>query len=421
MDELPDKQERLAPIGRSERLVSLDWLRGLAVLGILLANINGFSQVDTAYYWPDALPGGAKASDKLAWVVQFVLVDGKFRGIFSILFGAGMVLFIDKVEGYQKAMNLQARRLGWLALFGLAHFFLLFKGDILFSYACAGLFALFAIPMKARTLVSAGILWGLAGALLQSFAYLPAALAEAGSDVLLTGPLDGEFYAEFWQGRLAEAAEGGALMTGGSYWEILAYRIENESDALISYATFGFYETIPLMMIGMGFYKSGVFAAQEDAPHWLGLARFAFLLGLALNLAIGLAVYWQDFPPYLTQLSFFGLSQFANVPMLAGGVALLAHYASQPRRGWLDERMIAAGRMAFSNYIGTSLVMVLIFQGWAGGLFGTMHRLESLLVVALGWALMLLWSKPWLARYRHGPLEWLWRCLTYWRIFPFKR
>jgi uncharacterized protein len=77
--------------------------------------------------------------------------------------------------------------------------------------------------------------------------------------------------------------------------------------------------------------------------------------------------------------------------------------------------------MALSNYVGTSLVMVLVFQGWAGGLYGTMHRAELLVVVLLGWALMLTFSRAWLARYRQGPLEWLWRCLTYWQCFPLRR
>ncbi len=89
--------------------------------------------------------------------------------------------------------------------------------------------------------------------------------------------------------------------------------------------------------------------------------------------------------------------------------------------GWLVERISAAGRAAFTNYIGTSLVMLLVFHGWAGGLYGELGRSELYLVMFATWALMLLWSKPWLARFRFGPLEWLWRCLTYWRIFPLRR
>ncbi|MCB2052554.1 MAG: DUF418 domain-containing protein, partial [Novosphingobium sp.] len=106
--------------------------------------------------------------------------------------------------------------------------------------------------------------------------------------------------------------------------------------------------------------------------------------------------------------------------VVMGLAAVLAVYGATAQ-GWLAERLSAAGRMAFSNYLGTSLLMMSIFHPWAGGLWGELTRPELYLVVALGWAVMLMWSKPWLARYRYGPLEWLWRCLTYWQLFPLRR
>jgi uncharacterized protein len=89
--------------------------------------------------------------------------------------------------------------------------------------------------------------------------------------------------------------------------------------------------------------------------------------------------------------------------------------------GALVDRIAAAGRMAFSNYLGTSLVMTALFYGWGLGLYGKLGRMELLMVVVAGWALMLLWSKPWLARFRYGPLEWAWRSLTNWRMEPLRR
>jgi uncharacterized protein len=77
--------------------------------------------------------------------------------------------------------------------------------------------------------------------------------------------------------------------------------------------------------------------------------------------------------------------------------------------------------MAFSNYIGTSILMMLVFRGWAGGFYGELDRVALLAAVLLGWAAMLAWSRPWLAHFRYGPLEWIWRCLTYWRLFPMRR
>ena len=114
--------EPAAPVRPAARLHGLDLIRGIAVLGILLANVTAFGQPDVAYYWPPAIAGGMRQSDAWVWLVQFVAVDGKFRGIFAILFGAGMVLFVDRYGDYERALGLQVRRLLWLLLFGLLHF-----------------------------------------------------------------------------------------------------------------------------------------------------------------------------------------------------------------------------------------------------------------------------------------------------------
>ncbi|TNE49238.1 MAG: DUF418 domain-containing protein, partial [Sphingomonadales bacterium] len=139
-----------------------------------------------------------------------------------------------------------------------------------------------------------------------------------------------------------------------------------------------------------------------------------------LTLAIALWARADGFTYYGTQLAFIGASMLPRLPVILGLAALLALYAPGAK-GWLGQRVSAAGRMAFSNYLGTSLVMLFVFSGWALGLFGKLNRPELYLVVVLTWIVMLAWSKPWLARFRYGPLEWLWRCLTYWRLFPLKR
>ena len=107
--------------------------------------------------------------------------------------------------------------------------------------------------------------------------------------------------------------------------------------------------------------------------------------------------------------------------MSIGWLFVLVALTPTMAQGWLGERIVAAGRMAFSNYIGTSMVMGAIFQGWGLGLFGDFTRFELVPFVMLGWVLMLAWSKPWLAHFRYGPLEWLWRCLTEWRLIPMRR
>ena len=406
-----------------ERIVALDLIRGIAVLGILLANVTAFGHPDLAYYWPPALPDGGNLTDRIVWLAQFVTVDGKLRGLFTVLFGAGLVLFVERAGGETRAFVLQGRRLGWLALIGLVHFFLLFHGDILFSYACGGIFALLAWRLGAMQLIVLGAVWAVMGSLMQLLSYITPVLIEMGS-LAAEGGRQGEaiaYYQQFWEQELLHNTLQGQLLANGSYWDILRYRVLGESELLLAYFNYAFFETIPLMLLGMGLYRGGVFGGGQVAEQWRCWAWAGVVAGLALNLAAGLLVWSRGFPPYLTQAASFGFSGLANLPLLIGGTVLLAQWAARPHDSWLAERLVLAGRMALSNYVGTSLVMMLVFQGWAGGLYGTLHRGELLLVVLLGWALMLRCSAAWLARYSQGPLEWLWRCLTYWRWFPNRR
>lgn len=421
-----DKPEAIqpAPVAVQDRILALDLMRGIGVLGILLANVTAFGHVDLAYYWPGALPGGGNAGDRWIWLAQFVAVDGKFRGLFTLLFGAGLLLFVERAEervaGDGAAVRLQVRRLVLLALIGIAHFVLLFRGDILFSYACGGLGALLFLRLPAERLLALGVIWAVLGAAFQALAFLTPALVEAGVSQA-TGHVT-QYYAGFWQEQLTEAARQAAIMGQGSYGDVLRYRLTEESGLLVYYAQLAVFETIPLILIGMGLYRAGAMGqrcAEEAAPIISRKAATGLVLaGLLGNLAAGLWVMGKEFSPYVTQFAFFGLGPLSNIPLLLGGTVLLAKWAARPCEGWLAERLTLAGRMALSNYVGISLVMMLVFQGWAGGLFGTMHRAELLLVVLLGWALMLAFSRVWLGRFRQGPLEWLWRCGTYGRVFP---
>jgi uncharacterized protein len=148
---------------------------------------------------------------------------------------------------------------------------------------------------------------------------------------------------------------------------------------------------------------------------WAGL-----LLGGLVHLGIGLVMQDGGFTYYGTLAAFVGWAPLPRLAMTLGLAALLVAY-SPGWTGWLAERVRAAGRAAFTNYLGTSIVMLFIMHGWALGLFGQLNRPELYLLTLAMWMLMLAWSKPWLERHRYGPLEWLWRCLTYRKAFPLKR
>lgn len=409
------------PVAARNRIVSLDFIRGVAVLGILFANITAFAHPMIAYSWPAGLPGGGSWSDALIWLLQFVAVDGKFRGLFTLLFGAGMMLFMERVWQRGGTAWLQARRLFWLALFGLSHFYLLFIGDILFLYAISGFLALGMLRWSAGTQLWAGLIWYLFGSLIFAASLGVQAGMEASPQMQSQAAEEWQVIEEGWTAQMRDAQAEEAVMREGSYGDILSYRVAEQSGELSFFFVLAVLETVPLMLIGMALYRFGLFEGRPDRGRmrlwgWVGV-----LGGGGASLALGYWVLASGFPPFLTQFASNGAATFFRLPMILGLAALLTLLAVQAQNGWLGERLVAAGRMAFTNYIAMSIVMTLVFHGWAGGLYGELNRLELLLIVALGWALMIAWSRPWVARYRYGPLEYLWRGLTYWRIFSLRR
>ena len=181
------------------------------------------------------------------------------------------------------------------------------------------------------------------------------------------------------------------------------------------------YETIPLLLVGMALYRLGFFTGNWNRRRmrlWGWVAVAASAAGTA---ALGGWAMMRDFPFWFTQFIYHGPVIILRVTMALGMMGLLVLATPKGPPGWLGARVIAAGRMAFSNYIAMSAVMAVLFQGWAIGLFGELHRPTLLLPVLGGWALMLGWSRPWLAHFRYGPLEWLWRCLVYGQWFAIRR
>ena len=411
------------PVGAADgaRIASLDFIRGIAVLGILAANIVAFGQPMTAYMYPDAFTVLHGEAADWAWVAQFVLIDGKMRGLFTLLFGAGMMLFMERAWARGQDRRLQARRLAWLGAFGLAHYFLLWKGDILFSYAVTGMVALLCLRMTGRSQLVLGALLYLAGAILwgglMGMTWLIADTSvgeQAGFAVARAGMIDG------MNAELADGVLETRIVTEGSYPAFVAHNVTAHASDLAFFLFLWAFETLPLMLIGMALYRLGLFEGRWSARRVRLWGWAGFVGGGLATLALAVWLKAEGLTYYGTQAGFAGFSYLPRFGMTLGLAALLALWGSHVR-GWLAERLSAAGRAAFTNYLGTSLIMLFVFHGWAGGLFGQLGRFELYGVMLAAWALMLAWSKPWLDRYRYGPLEWLWRCLTYGRLFPLRR
>ena len=412
----------VTPAVAGQRLGSLDLIRGFAVLGILAANIVAFGQPFGAYMWPEAFLTGHNATEDWLWVAQLVVVDGKMRGLFTLLFGAGMALFMDKAWERGATRWLQVRRLAWLMVFGLLHFYLIWRGDILVLYAISGFVALAFVRWKARNLLITGFMVYFFGGLLYLLAIgLPHLIADtpmgAAPEMAETQVTLEEAQAE----AIADDAAETEFMIDGNWLEFVSHNVsEHTTDPFLSNLMVFFLETLPLMLLGMGFYRLGLFSGGFDRRKqliwgWVGIAA-----GTALTIPIALAIKNGGLTYWGTLAALTAYTHIPRLPVILGLACVLSLWGASAN-GWLAERLSAAGRAAFTNYLGTSILMMLIFHPWAGGLWGELTRPELYLVVALGWAVMLAWSKPWLERYRYGPLEWLWRCLTYWRLFPLKR
>ncbi|NCP13485.1 MAG: DUF418 domain-containing protein [Sphingomonadales bacterium] len=412
----------VAPIAASERIDTLDFIRGLAVMGILAANIVVFGQPFEAYMYPAAFLTDPADPGGWMWIAQFVLIDGKMRGLFTLLFGAGMVLFMDKAWARGGTRALQAWRLAVLAVFGMVHFFFIWPGDILFYYALFGFIALACVRWSVKTQLFVGLGGYMVGVLLMG--------AALSMPWLMTETAFGESSPEMVEARagllaavdtaLARGDVPNAAIASGDYGALVRYRItEQWSEPLSNAMLFGF-ESLPLMLIGMALYRLGFFSGAIERSRLLRWGWGGLIAGGLAHLAIGLAVKAGGFSYYGTLAGFVGWSTLPRLWMVLGLAAVLVAYAPGAT-GWLGDRVRAAGRAAFTNYLGTSVLMMLVFHGWALGLFGQLNRPQLYIVVVLTWAVMLAWSKPWLDRYRYGPLEWLWRCLTYRTLFALRK
>ena len=418
-DAAPDQAVPRAMAGN--RIASLDFIRGIAVMGILAANIIAFGQPFAAYMYPDAFLVPHNEAEEWMWIAQFVLIDGKMRGLFTLLFGAGLYLFMEKAWSRGEGRAFQARRLGWLLLFGLGHFFLIWRGDILTFYALFGLVSLAAIRWAAKTQLVVGLLGYAAGVVLVgSFMLSPYVIAE-------TEFGEQPAYAEMREQLAADKDRAldhemveYRIISEGSYGDFVAHNvIDHKGDLPFNIFVFGF-ETLPLMLIGMALYRFGLFSGAMNTGRMLRWGSAGIVIGSGVTLLVALWVRDAGFSYWSTLAAFMSLSALPRLPVVLGLAAVLAVVGARAS-GWLAERVSAAGRAAFTNYLGTSVLMLFVFHGWGGGLFGALGRTELYLVMAASWLVMLAWSKPWLDRFRFGPLEWLWRCLTYWRLFPLRR
>ena len=405
------------------RHLSLDALRGFAVMGILAMNIAAFDMPFMAYLSP-AIYGGDTGADLVSWFASYILFDGKMRGLFSLLFGASMLLIAERAEAKgESAAKVHYARMFWLALFGLGHFFFIWFGDILFLYASVGCLAFLFRKWQPRRLIKWALIIYAAGFLLFSgvtggmlYVYYKASQPEATAKQV-------KAYEKIVKNddfTSVGASEEIELYRSG-YNKIVSHKLKEQWLEPLSAVLQSLLETLPLMLIGMALFKNGFLLGQWNHVRYRRWALWGIGGGAVLSTIAAFGQYVSGFNPIIvinTQISWMILPRLLMTLGYAAGLVLLVQRLTGSA---FLARVVATGQAAFTNYLGTSILMTTIFYGYGLGLYGHVGRAQLWLFVFGAWALMLLWSKPWLERFRYGPLEWLWRSLARMKMQPLRR
>lgn len=399
-----------APVREDDRIKSLDVVRGLALLGILAVNAAFFAAPYQAARNPLLAPLDIDATTLWSWFVMHVFFDFKMITLFSMLFGASIYL-VGGEAGDRDRGRVLYRRLAWLAVFGVIHGALIWYGDILLAYALTGFFVMFARSWPPRRLLVGGIVLvvfstivfsGL-GVLMQ---YQPAEAIAAARAQAWTPPVEEV-------ARMAAAYGGGALTSTGENF--------HKWQSFLGYLPLVMLRTAGVMMLGMALFKMGFFSGKVSNSTYLATAA-AGVVALAI-------VAWQAWINWRLSFDFvhmMGWGTLANtalspfISLLYASLLILVVKADALRL--VTGALAAVGRMALTNYIAQSVIMTGIFYGGRGfGLWGQVDRPALWLFVLAVWIVQLIWSPLWLAGYRMGPLEWLWRRLSYARPLSMAR
>lgn len=395
----------------ANRIISLDVLRGFALLGIFIMNMISFSMVGSHYLNPHA-EGVLNGADKWTFIFSQLFANQKFMSTFSLLFGAGIILFTGNIlkKGMSEA-KWHYKRNFWLLVIGMIHAYCIWAGDILVPYALCAIWVFFFRNMSAKKLmIWSGIFFTISPALNLLFG--------------LSMPYwDASDLAELKTVWVPDAATVSEEITAytGSWLEQMPFRIESA----IGMQTILFLllagQITSMMLLGMALFKNRVLTAERDRSLYFKM----MISGLGLGLAIGIYGLLQNYAhDWSMKYSFFIGSQwnyFASLPMVIGYIGLIMYLLKGGRGDLLRKRLAPVGQAALTNYLSQSLIATIIFYGHGLGLFGTFGRADHWLVIIPVWIFQIWFSNWWLDRYKFGPFEWGWRSLTYWKFQELKR
>lgn len=429
-----------APVSQSERILLIDSLRGFAILGILLMNIPFFA-------WPPWMAFDPTVADEsgalnfTAYMFVMVVMNGTQRALFSMLFGAGVILFIGRKETNMPGLapaDYHVRRQIWLMVISMFDvYILLWNGDILFDYACYGLILFAFRNLPARKLaLTAAICFAFMIArenrdLYQRKARISTGKEIAAIDTVKTklddkqkatlDEMNGMKKRSTRESKLERSKEAIAIVQG-NYSEVYDWRTEEYLGNIVHYTYLEAWDVLMFMFLGMAFLKMGVFTAEVPTKvYW-----WMFIIGVGVGLPLSyfrnealMAVNFNFFEQ--VQKNFFAYYQIERAFRSIGLLGLLMLLYKSGIFGWLFAMLRPVGQMALTNYLGQSLLCGFYFNGGYGlGNFGKLERYEIYIVVLVVWTIQIIFCNIWMRFFLYGPAEWVWRSLTYWKKQPFR-
>jgi len=429
-----------APVSTAERIDALDTTRGFAVLGILLMNIWSFAGPQAIHDYPVIAMdwGGAPLQ---TWAVTQILFEGSQRALFSILFGAGMLLMVTRLQAGAPGMSIGRiyyRRLFLLMAFGLFDaFILLWPADILIIYALCGLLLYPLRRLGTRSLLLLAVIVFACIAGLRISAWQESIPLQQEYNALQANPtamqeLDEATAARMkaWEAKekrahpdLAdpEIQESIRIQSSGEFGEFF---LKGLKTSLILQIFVGlkswFLDALGAMLLGMALFRSGVLTLQAPRSTYVLLAVIGYGIGLPLASWETSAIIAADFDPLLKMRNLIHYD-VRRIAVSLGHLGTILLFCQTFPRSWIATRIAAVGRMALSNYLGQSILGGLIFTTVGLGLYGKFTGYYLYFFVAGIWAVQIMFSNWWLARYRFGPFEWVWRSLTYRKRQPLRR
>jgi uncharacterized protein len=430
-----------APIAQSERIIILDSLRGIAILGILLMNIPAFGLASTIIDDPSVLHETGR-NYYLWYIFGAGVFEGSQRALFSMLFGAGTLIFTSRLEKRTEGLmpaELFFRRQLWLLVFGLFNaFVLLWFWDILYHYAICGmiLFAFRRLKPK-QLLIAAGLCFLLATARENRDFYKDKSVIAEGETIAAIDTTKIKLNDKQKEKMAAmeeikerskpesrkKRMENQTKQNRGTYAEVYEARGNRSADS----ETNGMYyfliwDILLFMFTGMAFFKMGILQGEAKTKVYAWMA--------VIGLAAGLPISWLYLQPDIQyHFNWFEIVkhksfEFYELQRLVHSIGIFGFIMLLYKSGWfkwLFALMRPVGQMAFTNYIMQSFLCGLFFYGFGFGFFGKLQRYELYYVVLAVWIIEITWSHIWLRYFRFGPLEWCWRSLTYWKRQPFRK